>query len=87
MNSTAKALVFAVIAVASAASIGMGLAERSQRSSTTTQEVVKLERVVIVGKRAPTLIAQLPRVVITGHRNTQPSDTVLAAACSTTRTC
>ena len=40
-------------------------------------EVVKLERVVIVGKRADApVVAQLPRVVIEGRRDT----TTLAAA-------
>ena len=64
MNTTAKALVFAIVTVASAASIGMGLADRKAKT-----ETVKLERVVIVGKRAEasTVIAQLPRVVITGR--------------------
>ena len=87
MNTTAQALVFAVIAVASAASIGMGLADRMHNSSsTTTQEIVKLERVVIVGKRAT--VAQLPRVVVIGHRNTQqPADTMLAASCASQVSC
>ena len=79
MNTTAKALVFAVIAVACAASIGMGLAGRTQANSATA--IVKLERVVIVGKRAPMVTAQLPRVVVTGlSLATQLQRQTLAAA-------
>ena len=76
MNTTAKALVFAIVTVASAASIGMSLADRKAKT-----ETVKLERVVIVGKRAEpsTVIAQLPRVVITG-RSAAHGDVQLAAA-------
>ncbi|MGN6831105.1 hypothetical protein [Paucibacter sp. M5-1] len=80
MNTTAKALVFALVTVASAASIGMGLAERSAQPRA---EVVKLERVVVVGKRAaaaPTVVAQLPRVVIEGRRALPADGVQLAAA-------
>ncbi len=67
MNTTAKALIFAIVSVASAASIGMGLADRAAQPKA---EVVKLERVVIEGKRSPASaqmamrVEQLPRVVI-----------------------
>ena len=68
MNITAQALVFSVASVAIAAAVGTGLADFSAQSS---PEIVKLERVVVVGKRSAeqtTQIAQLPRVIITGHR-------------------
>ena len=68
MNTTTQALVFAVASVAAAAAIGMGLADRSAQAAT---QVVKLERVVVVGKRAEAqtlVVAQLPRVVIEGRR-------------------
>ena len=66
MNTTAKALVFAIVAVASAAAIGTGLA---YAATPAQPKIVKLERVVVVGKRAatPTVTAQLPRVVILGR--------------------
>ena len=54
------------------------------------QEIVQLERVVVVGKRAAAeeavAIVQLPRVVVTGHR----SDAVQiakAGSCNTTAVC
>ncbi|MET0519455.1 MAG: hypothetical protein ABW005_11550 [Burkholderiaceae bacterium] len=82
MNTTAQALAFAVAvtSVAAAAAIGTGLAERSHQPAPA---IVKLERVVIVGKRtelpqAPVVIAQLPRVLIEGRR-TVPADEVQLA--------
>jgi len=68
MNITAQALVFAVASVATAAAIGTGLGDFSAQPNT---EIVKLERVVVVGKRADASmqIVQLPRVVITGKRS------------------
>lgn len=66
MNTTAQALVFAIASVAAAAAIGTTLADRSAAPAT---EVVKLERVVVVGKRAQSVaLLQLPRVVVEGHR-------------------
>lgn len=65
MNTTAKALVFAITAVAGAAFFGTALAERTAPEA----GIVKLERVVITGKRADAAVvtAQLPRVVILGR--------------------
>lgn len=65
MNTTAKALVFAIATVAGAAFVGTALAERTAPEG----EIVKLERVVIHGKRAEASVvtAQLPRVVILGR--------------------
>ena len=67
MNATAQTLLIAIAAVASAAAIGMGLADRAAQSKA---EIVQLERVVVVGKRvveAPVEYVSLPRVVVTGH--------------------
>ena len=76
MNTTAKALIFAVVSVASAASIGIGLADRAAQPQ---REIVKLERVVIVGKRAaPVVVEQLPQVVVYG-RSTAHDGVQLAA--------
>jgi membrane protein implicated in regulation of membrane protease activity len=81
MNTTAQALVFAIISVAAAAAVGMGLAGRTAQPAT---EIVKLERVVIVGKRvdaqAPVVVAQLPRVIIEGRRAVQADDLQIANA-------
>lgn len=74
MNTAAKTFLVAIASVAAAAATGVALANRTAAPAT---EVVKLERVVIVGKRAePQFIAQLPRVVIEGRRDA----TMLAAA-------
>jgi len=77
MNTTAQALVFAVASVAAAAALGMGL---SQRAATPAVEIVKLERVVVIGQRAPApaVVAQLPRVVIEGRRAAPVGDLQLA---------
>ena len=68
MNAATKTLFTALIAVAGAAAIGMGLADGL--APQTASQVVKLERVVVTGKRmAPEAVAQLPRVVVHGHRS------------------
>ena len=72
MNTTAKALIFAVVSVASAASIGTALADHMAQRKT---DVVVLERVVIEGHRRHA--EQLPRVVVEGHR--MHADVQLAA--------
>ncbi len=85
MNTTAKALIFAVVSVASAASIGMGLADHAAKVAQAKTEVVHLERVVIVGQRARAdvhvamRIEQLPRVVIEGRRTVQEEVEVAGA--------
>ena len=72
MNAFAKTFTVALASVAAAAAIGVGLADR-----TAAREVVTLERVVVVGKRADTpVVAKLPRVVIEHRRDT----TVVASA-------
>lgn len=83
MNTTAQALIFAIAAVATAAAIGTGLAERTAQPAT---EIVKLERVVIVGKRAVAqapVVAQLPRVVIEGRHTVLAENAGVAAATQT----
>lgn len=72
MNTAAKTFIIAIASVAAAAAAGVSLANHT---AAPAEGVVKLERVVIVGKRAET-VAQLPRVVIEGRRDT----TTLAAA-------
>lgn len=77
MNTTAQTFVVAIASVAAAAAIGVGLANRTAASAT---EVVKLERVVVIGKRAEaTVVAKLPRVVVE-LRRAVPRDVVLAQA-------
>ncbi|KQV48617.1 hypothetical protein ASC95_22150 [Pelomonas sp. Root1217] len=74
MNTAAKTFIVAIASVAAAAAAGVGLANRTAAPAT---EIVKLERVVIVGKRAQTaVVAQLPRVIIEGRRDV----TTIAAA-------
>lgn len=77
MNTTAQTFVVAIASVAAAAAIGVGLANRS---AAPVAEIVKLERVVVVGKRAePAVVAKLPRVVVE-QRLAVPRDVVLAQA-------
>lgn len=77
MSTAAKTFVVAIAAGAASAAIGVGLANRT---AAPAAEIVKLERVVVTGKRAdPTVIAQLPRVVIEGRRAVQSEVTVAAA--------
>lgn len=77
MNTTAQTFVVAIASVTAAAAIGVGLANRS---AVPGAEIVKLERVVVVGKRAePAVVAKLPRVVVE-QRLAVPRDVVLAQA-------
>ena len=77
MNTAAKTFVVAIAAVAASAAIGVGLANHT---AAPAADIVKLERVVVIGKRAETAVtAQLPRVVIEGRRAVQ-SDVMVAAA-------
>ncbi|MDY0746542.1 hypothetical protein SNE35_18660 [Paucibacter sp. R3-3] len=68
---------FALGLVGIVAIFGSVALELAQAATPAPQEVVKLERVVIVGKRAP-VVAQLPRVIIEGCR-TLPADGVQVA--------
>ena len=83
MNANAQSLIAAVIAVASAASIGVALANVFT-SPAPQPEVIKLERVVVEGQRtrapaeqAVARVEQLPTVVITGRA--APADEVQVA--------
>ncbi|KQV95671.1 MULTISPECIES: hypothetical protein [unclassified Roseateles] len=77
MNTAAKTFVIAIASVAAAAAMGVGLANHT---ATPATEIVKLERVVVVGKRADAMVvAKLPRVVVEGHRSA-PAETAVAAA-------
>jgi hypothetical protein len=81
MNSTLFSIKsFAFLALAATA-----VAAAVLLPATPPQEVVKLERVVIVGKRSAVeapevVIAQLPRVVITGRSTATTPDMQLASA-------
>ena len=83
MNTHTKTLFTALIAVAGAAAIGLGLATSIHLSTipaaqaspaSPASQIVKLERVVVYGKRAPATVqtAQrievLPRVIVEGRR-------------------
>jgi hypothetical protein len=82
MNTTATTKSFALFAIAAVAVVGAAMLSPAKPAA---REIVQLERVVIVGKRAEApVIAQLPRVVITG-RSAAAVDTRLAAADMTQR--
>ncbi len=80
MNATTQILL-AVSSVAAAAAIGVALANRM---ATPAADVVKLERVVVVGKRAPAeapvAVVKLPRVVVEHRRSAATGDTHVAQA-------
>ena len=90
MNTSAKTLIVTTL-IAFAGTTGLVLSAENARAP--KQQIVKLERVVIIGKRAnpetqvAQRIEQLPRVVIEGRR-AQP-DTQLASAktCAPQTTC
>lgn len=72
MNATASKTT-ALLAVALTVAIGataMVAGMDFGRNAETEQQIVKLERVVIVGKRAE--VAQLPRIVVEGRRADAP---------------
>jgi len=60
------------------ASVGYELAQ--PEAAAPKQEIVKLDRVVIVGHRAQAqTVAQLPRVVVTGKRDVHADDVRVAS--------
>lgn len=73
MNTAAKTFTVAIACIAAATALGL-----AHRSAAPATEIVKLERVVIVAKRAD-VVAQLPRVVIEGRRAALADATVAAA--------
>ena len=80
-SHSAKTLALFTVTVLAMLAVMMGAALLGSGGQAQATEIVKLERVVIVGKRAEpsTVIAQLPRVVITG-RSAAHGDVQLAAA-------
>ena len=81
MNTSTATKSFALFAIAAVAVVGAAMLQSPAKPAAS--EIVQLERVVIVGKRAEAaVIAQLPRVVITG-RSTAVAPTQLAAAGTT----
>ncbi|MCX2862552.1 hypothetical protein OOZ63_11940 [Paucibacter sp. PLA-PC-4] len=76
MNTRRHLQSLAVLATAAVAVLGAAMLATHAPET----EIVQLERVVIVGKRADVpVVAQLPRVVITG-RSTAAADAQLAEA-------
>ena len=85
MNTSysAKTLVLFTVTVLAMLAVMMGAALLGSGGQAQATEIVKLERVVIVGKRsveAPVQIAQLPRVVITGRSTPAATEPQLASA-------
>jgi len=78
MNSTAKTFLTAVIAVASAATMALVLADQTAPQNLHT--VVQLEPVLVLGQRSAAPPVQLPRVVVAGKRRLAP-DMQLSEAC------
>ncbi|WP_422015280.1 hypothetical protein [Roseateles sp.] len=77
MTTAAKTFAVALAAVTAAAAIGVGLANSM---AAPEPQVVKLERVVVIGKRADAaVVARLPRVVVEGRRATSLETTVASA--------
>ncbi len=90
MNASTKTLFTALIAVAGAAALGLGLVTSVPAPST---QIVKLDRVVVYGKRAPAAvqtaqgIEQLPRVVVQGRRASAPVQLATAESCGARTSC
>lgn len=77
MTTATHTFLVALASVAAAAAIGVGLADHAAERDA---QVVKLERVVIVGQRAqPTVVARLPRVVVE-QRRAVPREVTIAQA-------
>jgi len=81
MNAAVQTLLIAAASVAAAAAIGVTLADRT---AAPAAQLVKLDRVVIEGRRAemqaPQLVARLPRVVIEQRRAVPAAEVQLAQA-------
>lgn len=77
MNSTAKTFLTAVIAVASAATMALVLADQTAPQNLHT---VVLEPVLVLGQRSAAPPVQLPRVVVAGKRRQAP-ELLLSQAC------
>ena len=81
--NTANDKYFAVLLVGIVALFtAFGYALTMPAAATAPQKIVKLERVVVVGKRAEMqamVVNQLPRVVVTGKRDVSADDLKVAA--------
>lgn len=85
MNIIAKTIVLATVCAATLSAFAL-----AYQGAAPQPKIVKLERVVIVGKRMGVEhIAQLPRVLIEGRRNQVGSDLQVAqaAACLNKQVC
>ncbi|MDI4634736.1 hypothetical protein J7U46_16870 [Pelomonas sp. V22] len=85
MNFIAKTIVLATVCAATLSAFAL-----AYQAAAPQPKIVKLERVVVVGKRMGVEhIAQLPRVVIDGRRNQVGSDLQVAQApaCLTKQVC
>lgn len=88
MNSTAKTFLTALIAVASAATMALLLAEQTVPQNLHTT-VVQLEPVLVVGQRTAISepVTQLPRVVVAGKRRAATPEQHVALSCTPERLC
>jgi hypothetical protein len=88
MNTTA---LFAALTIALAGAASLVVLEAPQAEAMPAQQIVKLERVVVEGRRAPQAttvarnIERLPTVVIEGRRD--QTQIASAAACKVTAIC
>jgi hypothetical protein len=76
---------FFAVAITAVMMLGPGSGPKQHQQTAADQHIVKLERVVIVGKRSAVAgpevsIAQLPRVVITGRSMAATPELQLASA-------
>ncbi|MDM4767040.1 hypothetical protein [Pelomonas sp. SE-A7] len=79
MNIIAKTLVLAAVSAATLSVFALAY------EGAAPQKIVKLERVVIVGKRME--VAQLPRVYVEGHRAGGSTQVAKAAVCQDRLVC
>ena len=95
MSAQVNTFLTALAAVAASAILALALAESADTAvlqNPAPQAIVKLERVVVVGKAvraadeaaavAARRIEKLPRVVVTGHRADAATQLALAPACT-----
>ncbi len=96
MNFSSNDKYFAIGLIGIVAIFASVAYELVQPEDVAPQEIVKLERVVIEGKRTPQVVAvaqprieQLPRVVIEGRRSVSLADVQVASAkiCSAPAVC
>ncbi|MCH7343598.1 hypothetical protein LZ017_09430 [Pelomonas sp. CA6] len=76
-HTSLKALLFGI-------GVTLAFALSAQHPHSPAPQVVKLERVVIEGKRSTTPVQQLPRVELHGHRVSGGPDQQLASVATAT---